>query len=162
MIGCSMIFSSPRFKQNQEIVAKWNPDFDNKMKSALNISSTEMIEKIVTEIDNEITVCIESLSDLQRWENFISRADCNDLRWNLMISLNAAIVWKYLNVAFFGYKVLLDHNSNSIKERVIGAVDYLERWALKTEKELSEDFIPINPARIRNFVFEMRERLSRV
>ena len=142
-------------------VAKWIPtEKYKKLENDLNNPYPELLEEILAEKDEAIALCRESLIDLEKGKPFFHPDDYNDLHWRFMLDLNATIIWKYFNEAFFGYKILENHYSKPLHNRVVRAVNYLERWAAINETEFGEDIVPGNPDRIRSFVKEMREKLS--
>lgn len=144
-------------------IAKWNPDPKyKKMENDLNNPYPRLLEQILSEKDEAIALCRESLADLEKGKEFFERTDYEDLKWRFTLDLNATIIWKYFNEAFFGYKILVNHKSEALKDRIIRAVNYLERWASINEYEYGEDIIPGNPTRIRNFVAEMRSKLEKI
>jgi len=144
-------------------IAKWNPDPKyKKMEYDLNHPYPELLEQILSEKDEAIALCRESLVDLEKGKEFFKPADYEDLKWRFMLDLNATVIFKYFNEAFFGYKILVNGKSAALKDRVTRAVNGLERWASINEKEFGEDIVPGDPARIRNFVSEMREKLNKI
>jgi len=142
-------------------IAKWidEPKY-HKLKNDLNNPYPELLEKILAEKDTAIALCRKSLIDLEKGKQFFHPKDYEDLHWRFMLDLNATIIWKYFNEAFFGYKTLVNHPSTALRSRVVRSLDALDQWADIQETEFGEDILPGNPRCIRSFVREVRKKLE--
>jgi len=144
-------------------IAKWKPNKPRyaELEKRLNHPDAELLERILAEKDEAISLADETLFYLSQARPHLSGEQYDDLFWRLNLLRRVADIWKLHAEAFFGYKILAEGQKiPGLRSRVQRALDGLYHQARASEiSGLTED-PPAASDEIRKVANELRSRLK--
>jgi hypothetical protein len=124
-------------------LAKWWPDKPEyrKLEERLMAPDAELLEEILAEKDEAITLAARSMLHLRKARPHLTPEQYTDLEWRLALLARVTHIWRLHSEAFFGLKALAAGNRvPGLEKRVERAIDGLRR-----EAEVSELDAAIGP-----------------
>lgn len=144
--------------------AKWerkNQKYQKDMESLQN-PDTILLEELLAEKDNAITLADESLMYLSKAKPYITEKQYDDFHWRLRLLSRTAKIWKMHCEALFGLRVLEEgHSVIGLKERIERAIVFIYRQADISEKDPQiGNTIPASSNNMRKVADELKSRFE--